>query len=537
MEGTEKTVPGDERCASLSKPEKRDDVAVDRVATDISNDITAEDGGSTQDVEARAEEAVYSSFSKSTKIFILMMATFSSLFSPVSTTIYLPALTPLSADLKVSNTLINLTLTTYMIFQAISPSFFGDFADTSGRRPAYITTFGVYLAANIGLALQHSYAALLVLRCLQSAGSSATIAITMGVMADIATVSERGRYVGMVLTGTLAGPALGPVLGGVLVQFLGWRSTFWFLVIGAGVFLVPYTLFVPETCRNVVGDGSVKPPWWWSRTLIDVWKGGKGHRSEAEWEAALARQGVKRRPARFPNPLQCAKLVLEKDIGLLLFVTAVLYGVYYVMLTSVPSLYKEIYGFNEFQVGLCFLPSAAGGVAASFSMGHLLDWKFKRIATSLGLPVDRKRAQNIKEFPIERARITVLFPFLYAGMAAMIGYGWALDRKVMLAGPLILQFVAGFCMAGAFTSTSTLLVDLYPSNPSAVTAASNLTRCMLGAAATASFSPMIERIGVGWCFTVWCLVTVGMTPGLWAVVRWGPGWREERRQRDLKVPA
>ncbi|KAM5473962.1 hypothetical protein MferCBS49748_000379 [Microsporum ferrugineum] len=168
-------------------------------------------------------------------------------------------------------------------------------------------------------------------------------------------------------------------------------------------------------------------------------------------------------------------------------------------------------------------------------MGHLLDWKFKRIARSLGLPVDRKRAQSIKEFPIERARISLIFPFLYAGMAAMMAYGWALDRKVMLAGPLILQFVAGFCIGSSFTAMSTLLVDLYPSNPSAVTAASNLTRCMLGAGATASFSPLIERIGVGWCFTVWCLLTVGFSPGLWAVIQWGPGWREERRQRVAMV--
>ncbi|KAM5453544.1 hypothetical protein MaudCBS49596_002747 [Microsporum audouinii] len=347
MEKAERVVSDEEGCASPST--HQDEMQADKKTT-------PQDADKTGDVENHSTEgAIYSSFSKRTKVFILMMATFSSVFSPLSTTIYLPALTPLADDLGVSNTLINLTLTTYMIFQALSPTFFGDFADTSGRRPAYITTFGVYLAANIGLALQNSYPALLVLRCLQSTGSSATIAITMGVMADIATVSERGRYVGMVLTGTLAGPALGPVLGGVLVQFLGWRSTFWFLVIGAGLFLVPYALFVPETCRNVVGDGSAKPPWWWSRTLVDVWKGRKGYQSEAEWEASLADQGIRRRKSNFPNPLQCAKLAMEKDIGLILGVTAILYGVFYIMMGSVPSLFKEIYGFNEFQIGLCYL--------------------------------------------------------------------------------------------------------------------------------------------------------------------------------------
>lgn len=332
------------------------DGVLDANASGGAKDMGELESGHTQGERGGEEEAaIYSAFKPGTKIFILVMATFSSLFSPMSTTVYLPALTPISADLKVSTNLINLTLTTYMVFQALSPTFFGDFADTSGRRPAYITTFAVYLAANIGLALQNSYPALLVLRCLQSAGSSATIAITMGVMADIATVSERGRYVGMVLTGTLVGPAIGPVLGGVLVQYLGWRSTFWFLAIGAGVFLVPYVLFVPETCRNVVGDGSVQPPWWWSRTLMDIWKGKKARPSKVEWEASLADQGIKRRTSSFPNPLQCARLALEKDIGLILGVTAVLYGAFYIMLASVPSLFKEIYGFNEFQVGLCYL--------------------------------------------------------------------------------------------------------------------------------------------------------------------------------------
>lgn len=177
-------------------------------------------------------------------------------------------------------------------------------------------------------------------------------------------------------------------------------------------------------------------------------------------------------------------------------------------------------------------PSAAGGIASSFSIGHLLDWKFRRIATSLGLPVDRKRAQSLKEFPIERARISLMLPLLFAGMATMVGYGWALEQKAMLAGPLILQFVTGFCTGSAFTAMSTLLVDLYPFNPSAVTAASNLIRCLVGAGATASFNPLIERIGIGWCFTVWCLLTVGVSPGLWVVIRWGPAWRERRRRRQ-----
>jgi MFS family permease len=63
-----------------------------------------------------------------------------------------------------------------MIFQGLAPTVFGDLADMAGRRPAYIIAFTIYLGANIGLALQNSYAALFILRCIQSTGSSGAIA-------------------------------------------------------------------------------------------------------------------------------------------------------------------------------------------------------------------------------------------------------------------------------------------------------------------------------------------------------------------------
>jgi len=173
----------------------------------------------------------YSAFTKSQKRYIVGMVTVAAFLSPTSANIYFPALNPLAAQYHVSNTIINLTLTSYMIFQGMAPTIFGDLADMAGRRPAYIVAFVIYLGANIGLALQDSYAALFILRCMQSTGSSGAIALGMGIVADVSSTSERGKYMGIVGAGTMIGPSLGPVLGGIFVQFLGWRSIFWFLVI------------------------------------------------------------------------------------------------------------------------------------------------------------------------------------------------------------------------------------------------------------------------------------------------------------------
>jgi MFS family permease len=66
---------------------------------------------------------------------------------------------------------IDLTITLYLVLQAVSPAFFGPLSDTLGRRPVVLITFSIYCAASLGLALnKHSYVALLVLRSLQSTG-------------------------------------------------------------------------------------------------------------------------------------------------------------------------------------------------------------------------------------------------------------------------------------------------------------------------------------------------------------------------------
>jgi predicted MFS family arabinose efflux permease len=72
---------------------------------------------------------------------------------------------------------------------------------TVSRCPVYVISFGIYVAANTGLIIQNRYAALLLLRMLQSLGASATVAIGYGVAADIATPAERGRVQGPAMVG------------------------------------------------------------------------------------------------------------------------------------------------------------------------------------------------------------------------------------------------------------------------------------------------------------------------------------------------
>lgn len=114
----------------------------------------------------------FSVFTPLEKRWILFLTGFAGAFSPLSSFIFYPAIVPIASGLGVTVGLLNLAITTYMVVSGIVPSILGNAADKIGRRPVYILALFIYFVANIGLAVQNSYPALLVLRMVQSAGVS-----------------------------------------------------------------------------------------------------------------------------------------------------------------------------------------------------------------------------------------------------------------------------------------------------------------------------------------------------------------------------
>jgi len=67
------------------------------------------------DSETAIAEPPYSSFGRGETAFIIICVSAAAFFSPVSSNIYFPALNILAAELDVSDTLINLTLTSFLV--------------------------------------------------------------------------------------------------------------------------------------------------------------------------------------------------------------------------------------------------------------------------------------------------------------------------------------------------------------------------------------------------------------------------------------
>ncbi|TVY73194.1 Itaconate transport protein, partial [Lachnellula suecica] len=436
-------------------------------------------------------EPLYTIYNRREKLFLVCLGTMATFLSPVTANIYFPAMNVLAEDLHVSYNLINLTITTFLIFQGLAPTFVGSFSDSVGRRPAYLITFVIYLGANLGLALQNSYTALLVLRCLQSAGSSGTLALGNALVSDIATSSERGTYIGYSSMGALLGQVLGPIMGGLLNKFLGWRAIFWFLFIFSAVVLLLFLVLLPETCRAVVGNGSI-PPQKWNISLLTYLK----QRSLLKSSTALP-PSPPPLPSKRPNLLASLKIIFSKQGSLLLLYTGFIFSGFYTITAALPAAFAKNYGFNSLQIGLCYIPFGCGSLTSAILTGKTVDWNFRRHARILGIPITKGRQTSIRHFPIEKARLQIIFPLMFAGSAFMVAYQWVVEAGTNLAGPLILLFPMGFCITGAFTVLSALMVDLWPESPGTATAASNLVRCWMSAGVVAGIGPLIAEWGNG----------------------------------------
>ena len=507
---------------------------------------------------------LYTTFSSREKRLLTLLLGLTTITSPLTATIYFPLLPLLSTHYHASAQAINLTITIYIIFQALSPAIFATLSDSLGRRIVYLLTLTLYVLSNLGLALEHnSYAALVVLRAFQSLGASAAFAVSYGVVADVCVPAERGKMVGPVSMALNLGTCVGPIVGGWVAFKSGdYKWVFWFLTIIGIVLLVAVGGLLPETARNVVGNGSVKTQRWWERTWLSflrAWsrrtrvnrgkseekeKGLKTNASEkgdgetitSAIDAATDASARTKRLLKMLNPLPCLRVIMWKDAALVLWMHASCYMVDYSIQTSIPSSFKDIYHFNELEIGLAYLPRSAGIITGGYINGELMDRNYRTTAKEIGYTIDREGGDDLRHFPIERARTRGSWYLLAILTGTLIGYGWALEQRSHVSIPLILQFIQGFLGTSIYTIFNTLLVDVFPESPSTAAAAASISRCALAASGVAAVQPLVVVLGRGWYFTALAVFTgVLGSVVVWMIRKWGTKWRHERVAKTTRA--
>jgi len=125
----------------------------------------------------------------------------------------------------------------------------------------------------------------------------------------------------------------------------------------------------------------------------------------------------------------------------------------YGVTASLSVIFEKVYPhLNQTDVGLCFLAMGGGMLVGSLFSGRFMDAYYRKIRDDLirqtrtdsEKDIDPRAIEKDPSFPIEKARLHILPWVVFVYTACVIGYGWALESKVTISVPLILQFISRF---------------------------------------------------------------------------------------------
>ena len=155
---------------------------------------------------------------------LLLMLGFLASVSPFGIDLYLSAFPQMASELHASTTLIQLTLTMFLVGLGVGQLGFGPVSDRIGRRVPLLVGAALFVVASVAAATAPSIDVLLIARLVQGVGAAAGMVIGRAVIADRTTGQAAGRALSiMMLVGNLA-PVIAPFVGGVLVDRIGWRG-------------------------------------------------------------------------------------------------------------------------------------------------------------------------------------------------------------------------------------------------------------------------------------------------------------------------
>ena len=155
------------------------------------------------------------------------------------------ALPTMSQQFHVSLESIQLVVSLYLLVLTCLLPVFGKLSDLYSRKWMYLGGFVTFGVGALFGALANSLTVMLLARAIQGIGSSAMMATSQALIAQIFHGPSRGKAFGAIGAVVACGSLAGPAIGGALIQAWGWRSIFWLtlpicaLGVWRGIYLIP----------------------------------------------------------------------------------------------------------------------------------------------------------------------------------------------------------------------------------------------------------------------------------------------------------
>jgi predicted MFS family arabinose efflux permease len=273
-----------------------------------------------------------------------------------------------------------------------------------------------------------------------------------------------------------------------LAQSIGWRFDFWIVFAAA----TPVTIFIAtlnrETCHSVLIQRKT--------TLLQK---SLGNDSLTSCYDDPSKRNAN--PIFLTNLFRPLKmLVFSPIVFFLSLYIAFVFGVVYLLYTTIPSVFEETYRFTASQTGLVYL---------AIGLGNVLGWLFITLFSDKYVIRLSKANGGVFE-PEMRLKISIYFGVFLP--ITLFWYGWSSYYGVHVACTIISLIPWGFGIMGLFLPITTYLVDSYPMYAASAIAANVILRSVVGALLPLAGPPMYKSLGLGWGNSLLGFICVIMIP-------------------------
>ncbi|KAF8884888.1 major facilitator superfamily domain-containing protein [Gymnopilus junonius] len=478
-------------------------------------------------------------WSNARKTFTLILISVASMIATICSTIQNPVAEQIEADLSATGSQFSLDISTFILIQGLVPLIWNTIYEMKGSKFVYVFSLVLFTIANIFLALSRHFGAVIGLRGLQAAGSSAVMAIGPASIADIFELEERGQKMGIYNVALLLGPALGPIFGGSLASIWNWRAIFWFLTLVLGMMLLAFAFFFRDTFRrersltfqnmlkqrikNLLQTPSPKwkssipddGPEYKSGTIVDIEKTFATQASPQSGDPSHPCSSQIRLVTTNAILLKPLLLVVQRKANLLVLLSSGLFFAYgFLIHYATARTLSESFNYDPIKIGLVItLSYGTGCVLGGILGGRLSDRELRRLTLVNG-------GQSYPEMRLKSTIICAcLFPMI------VVGFGWLSQKSAHISVIVVKLFLGGFLNNWLFSIIMAYIIDANPGRSSTAAVAASAFRGVLAFTAAETAVPLQDNLGNGWLFTIWSGIL--SLAGVCTLIVWlkGAQWR------------
>lgn len=160
------------------------------------------------------------------KIELIFILAFITAIAPLSTDMYLPALSSVQESFKTSEFLTQLSMASFFIAFSLGQLIYGPLSDIFGRKKPLIIGITFFMLASLGCVMVDNVTHFIALRFLEALGGCAGVVIARAIVNDLFEIHEASAIFALMMVVSSLAPMLSPTFGGFLLLYFSWQSIF-----------------------------------------------------------------------------------------------------------------------------------------------------------------------------------------------------------------------------------------------------------------------------------------------------------------------